>query len=513
MLVKVVRTTLFVCMASLPPPPLRRSLPKRPRDTDTDTDAADTDDTSGDIRTGVAAARPRASWLQFQPRSHISTHPPHSQLFAETWEGTRTYEGPPSAVPPKVLGIGAYGCVVRPVVPCLLWGIPNSGNMLPDEIANQGKFVGKLFGGSRGSYQASADHEFDVGARVRRFADPKGLFTIVPIGRCAAKPDPATWRACFNDSASPPAYQPQVVIPFGGPSVMDVVKLRSRQVGVSPGQVVADTKLLFQACGPIVMGLLALRTADVVHHDITPRNILYDARNGGGAKLIDFGISTNLDTVYNADLKDICRAVAKGEVDSSARKRLQIYNFPPEALFLFERRAEYAVNGNTVATIKALTQPGHFFALNERARARMHADATEARAEFDRLLRSPDAAWQLFNYMHMAVQKFDLYGLAVTMTFAALNWGPKGAWVEVVREETARSRPSRHRRGEVCFDARGPIAWAFNARLLLRACMCGDFQLRPSIDEACTFWSKVWSCDTDDFRDHLQRIVDLDGLD
>ena len=170
----------------------------------------------------------------------------------------------------KVLGEGAYGCVIRPALPC--YGEPDYA---PDYST-----VSKAFTRSEAS-----NTEFYDGALTRRF-DPDAVHTILPTQMCNVPPTyamEAVLNQCNGDfDFDRPGGVRQLRMPFGGVSLHSLIHDTVALKRYDPALV----RVLLTKVADLARWLNVLHLNDTAHFDIKTDNILYD---GAALRLIDFG--------------------------------------------------------------------------------------------------------------------------------------------------------------------------------------------------------------------------------
>ena len=195
----------------------------------------------------------------------------------------------------RVIGQGAYGCAYKPAMRC-------SGETAPRD------------GVSKLMVQEEADKEWNEVKALRETVDPTMKYTVYPISRCEPRREPSAAELSEENAAgkcSVRGANTLIVSPDGG----------MRLDKVPDGSPSAFAR----SVGNLYLGLVALHTYSLVHHDIKGDNVLV---KGGVARYIDFGMSTNLRNMY-PDTAGVARYTAKRGFPGFASSHL-----PPDWWFL-----------------------------------------------------------------------------------------------------------------------------------------------------------------------------------
>lgn len=181
---------------------------------------------------------------------------------------------------------GTYGCVMKPAKLC------------PDQKA-QGSVpfnkISKIF-----SNEAAAQEEYEIQRRVVSMIDPNGEFTVRMFARCDdsygdfVSKELAKCRnngsSMFKDGPSHPL--PSIVYEDGG---VDLGRVIEGKVQSPP-----SFEALFWSMRYLFNGLVKLGDKGFVHLDIKPENLVYGSAGSGKVALIDFGLCTTMNAVYDA---------------------------------------------------------------------------------------------------------------------------------------------------------------------------------------------------------------------
>ncbi|QOI90203.1 hypothetical protein QKU58_gp128 [Pyramimonas orientalis virus] len=169
-----------------------------------------------------------------------------------------------------ILERGAYGCVVKPSIPCKKYY---------DES------VGKLF---------HKDEYFDEENKISEIiskVDPSSKFTMRKLDDCKvnniSKKDR---RSCRYKKEDFPKYQ--IIYEYGG---IDLVEFMKRDY---------DVKSLLPAIYNLCTGLVELEKHRLCHRDIKESNILF---REGKFYLIDFGLMLSYDRLYDEEQNYVLR--------------------------------------------------------------------------------------------------------------------------------------------------------------------------------------------------------------
>lgn len=179
----------------------------------------------------------------------------------------------------KYVGKGTYGCVFSPAVQCL-----NHSNRKRNRTF-YAKSVGKVFTDIQ-EYKNEKDNYHDTVKKL----DPDHLFTVNMREGCQIGELSKADRTNPCQGLRP--RLPQLVYTDGGPSLR-------MWASKNKGNVAAFIKF-FKHLNPVLTGLTQMIHKNYVHHDIKLDNILY---NNTKVSLIDFGLMTSVNTLYNEDDK------------------------------------------------------------------------------------------------------------------------------------------------------------------------------------------------------------------
>ncbi len=175
------------------------------------------------------------------------------------------------------IGSGSYGCAIKPGFSC----------SLNNEIVD--KSISKLF-----SKEMAYKEEVEINRKVA-LLDKNNKFTLKMISNCQITPayinsNVSNINNCKIIENQPKIYQ--IVYEYGG---MDLHKLfiQSHIISAYPNLNIYD---FLKKVIEILKGLELLLKNGLVHRDIKMENILY---NGEKIILIDFGLLTTVDEVYN----------------------------------------------------------------------------------------------------------------------------------------------------------------------------------------------------------------------
>ena len=191
-----------------------------------------------------------------------------------------------SSMKSKYISHGSYGCVFEPAQPCSTNGTKNK------KTATKKALVSKVFW-----------HASDAGVEAERSReiasyDKDGLFTVRMYGQCPVRRNQFTskdFQKCGRHFANRRRKLfEQIVYESGGKDLEYDEKKYSGYFGK------CTFRELFHALEPIFAGLITLKRENVVHYDIKTMNIIYNP-DTKRMKLIDFGLSTPLDTFYESE--------------------------------------------------------------------------------------------------------------------------------------------------------------------------------------------------------------------
>lgn len=183
----------------------------------------------------------------------------------------------PPSVPPSFLAQGTYGCVFRPAYKCPAPGSASTSKGPARKTVP--KTVAKVF-----SKRKNYEDEIDVNDIITN-VDPHGAFTLPIKEHCDIPNDMyplGEMTKCSRHNFNSMNTVPQIVYPDGG---LDLSADHT------------PFEKIFVALEPVFKGLEALKAHKVVHQDIKPDNIVYDASTET-CRLIDFGVSIHASNVF-----------------------------------------------------------------------------------------------------------------------------------------------------------------------------------------------------------------------
>jgi len=170
----------------------------------------------------------------------------------------------------KVIGLGTYGCVFKPSIPC--------DTDTPVQISDT---VSKVF-----LKDSAATQEMQELIMIQKI-DPEHIFTIPIITKdlCdvtleSFKPSDEADKCSFPKNKD---VFKQVIMKYGG-------------VSLDKLDITTSYETFFRKCHSLFYGLAKLQEAGRAHLDMTTRNIVFD---GERARIIDFGLSCLLHDVWN----------------------------------------------------------------------------------------------------------------------------------------------------------------------------------------------------------------------
>lgn len=178
-----------------------------------------------------------------------------------------------TSLQPQYVAQGTYGCVMRPAASC-------NGSTIPNAIS-------KIF-----NSQESQEEEVAFQNRIEQL-DPNGEYTVKKLQECSINANlipKSELSKCENLDPNSPYFW-QIIYEYGGDDLQHVFKDKKINVTFED---------IFQGMGGILKGLVRLNEQHLVHQDIKPANILFNNANTK-CYLIDFGLLTNTDSVYDAD--------------------------------------------------------------------------------------------------------------------------------------------------------------------------------------------------------------------
>jgi len=186
----------------------------------------------------------------------------------------------------KLLGSGSFGCVIQPAL---------MKNTTDNYVDNN--YVGKLF---------KSKDEFDDELRqldiIKRYnIDPNNTFTVKLITQNEININDIyniqdVYKCILDNHAennNRSVYQ--IVLENGGKSLHSLNTLNTS----------ITFEKLIQILEPFLLGVQRMHSVGFVHLDIKPLNILF---NGDKLSLIDFGLSTTSDNVFNENNKYILKS-------------------------------------------------------------------------------------------------------------------------------------------------------------------------------------------------------------
>jgi serine/threonine protein kinase len=184
----------------------------------------------------------------------------------------------------KVLGTGAFGCVIKPSLQC--------ADKKPDDWYD-GK-VSKVVKDVK-----SANAEFSE-AMVVHTIDPEHKFTLPPPTMCISSPDNAPYiERCrmqdtfFEKNGQIKPDLPLLIMQEGGFDLFSLASAPPRNW--SP----AHMDAFWVRCVPVFEGLVKLVEKGKVHQDVKIENMLFNPEEGK-VLLIDFGLMTNADDLVRS---------------------------------------------------------------------------------------------------------------------------------------------------------------------------------------------------------------------
>ena len=182
-----------------------------------------------------------------------------------------------------LIGEGNYGCVFKPYIKCKNEHKIGSSKTKV-KTPNNAK-VGKVFVDN-----LEFNNEKEIQEIIAKI-DPKNEFTVPLYEDCNVNSfkDSNSADKCMLINTKIKTNYYQLIYRDGGVSFKDLLKL--------PG---SPTKflILLSKLKPILLGIEKLNNARYVHQDIKPPNILFDTHK---ISLIDFGIMTHVNQIYNQD--------------------------------------------------------------------------------------------------------------------------------------------------------------------------------------------------------------------
>jgi len=175
----------------------------------------------------------------------------------------------------KFVGEGTYGCVFNPPISCDV-----------EKKYKTRKYVGKVLFKDK-----DFKEEMEM-SEVQRKLDPRGLFSLLPVATCMTNPaeflstDDIT--ACYKHKGLNVNHQ--IIFPDGGISIKKLMK--------NPGNVCIDD--VYKMSIDLFKGIQTMMDSGVLHCDIKPDNIVYNARKEK-MFLIDFGMTTTPMKLYDTN--------------------------------------------------------------------------------------------------------------------------------------------------------------------------------------------------------------------
>lgn len=176
---------------------------------------------------------------------------------------------------PQYVAQGTYGCVMKPAASC-----KGDGSTIPNAIS-------KIF-----NDQETQEEEVAFQNRIEQL-DPYGEYTVKKLQECPINANliPKTELSkCENLDPNSPYFW-QIIYEYGGDDLQHIFKDKKIDVTFED---------IFKGLEGIFKGLVRLNDHRLVHQDIKPANILFNKANAK-CYLIDFGLLTDTDSVYNAD--------------------------------------------------------------------------------------------------------------------------------------------------------------------------------------------------------------------
>ena len=184
----------------------------------------------------------------------------------------------------KFINSGAYGCVVRPNIPCL------------DKDLVSKKMISKLFI-PRSSSSAYRD-EIELNNIVKNI-DPSSKFTVKMMEYCKIKNEKIPTnipRHCSTDKyGNKPEEINQIIYEYGGLDLYKMIRADNRPTFFE----------IFKAFKNVFEGLVVLKKKKIVHYDIKPENMVFltEGVKTPVIKLIDFGLSQSMNDVYSPNFE------------------------------------------------------------------------------------------------------------------------------------------------------------------------------------------------------------------
>ena len=171
----------------------------------------------------------------------------------------------------EVLGEGASGCVVSPAVPCI-----------GETRKYPGRVVSKL-------YERVRDSDVDMlhYNQFIRLVDPDAEMTVPILEKCRTRNLPSRAKRCkfLSHSVHDEPYYPQNVMPYAG------VPLSAAARGIGSGET------MVRLLTPLFRFVARMDRFHLVHFDIKPGNVLYDA-DAKRVRVIDYGFVRSQVGVY-----------------------------------------------------------------------------------------------------------------------------------------------------------------------------------------------------------------------
>lgn len=178
----------------------------------------------------------------------------------------------PSDRATKVIGKGAYGCVLRSAIKCPL-------------TQSTKNTISKVF-----KSEEDMEHEREINEIIQE-VDPNGQFTVKYVDSCEIEHTAFEMhkRDCgFGDKSK---KHPQIIFADGGDDLDTAVKN-------------VQFETLFKSLSSAFIGLDALHKKEIVHADIKPANMVYNDDTHKLA-IIDFGLACKFDE-FDSKMGDMC---------------------------------------------------------------------------------------------------------------------------------------------------------------------------------------------------------------